>query len=154
MKSRHIHIFLSILFSAAFLFAGTGYNVAHFCCNECEEAGIEVVAETSCMSVHEHFCHDESTEHHHGEDSMSCLHELQKGCDLERFSVDVPTFQASDFDFLDYTLLTAELGSFLTVLFSADESLDAYVDSRTLPYIPIRHQEGRQILSKISILRI
>lgn len=153
MKNNILYTTLALLFSAIFLIAGTGYNIVHFCCNDCEKAGIETVAETSCMSVHEHFCHDEFTEHQHGEDAMACVHELSKGCDLERLTVDVPSIQMPDYDFLDYSLLTAETGNLFAAMLSFEDFSQEIDISHTFPDIPI-YTEGRQILSKNSILRI
>lgn len=153
MKNNILYTTLALLFSAIFLIAGTGYNIVHFCCNDCEVAGIETVTETSCMSVHEHFCHDESTEHQHGEEAMACMHELNKGCDLKRLTVDVPSIQTPDYDFLDYSLLTAETGSVFAAMLSFEDFSQEVDISHSFPDIPI-YEEGRQILSKISILRI
>lgn len=153
MKPNWLHITFSLLFSALFLLAGTGYNVVQFCCNDCEKAGIETVAETSCMSIHEHHCHDEATTHEHSEEMMACVHELHKSCDLKRLSVDVPSMHNPNYEFTDYSLVVIDLDNFTPEIPQIAEAISEtrFIHSPPEIFIPLK---GRQILCQKSVLII
>lgn len=136
-----------------FLFAGTGYNIVQYCCSDCETEGVEAIADMSCESIHEQHCHDTNTTHTHSFAMETCVHELAKGCDLDRLSVDIPLIEKSNTDFIDYALLCTDLADYQTTLVASSE-----LSSGThIAYLPPENsypQAGRQILSKISILII
>ena len=154
MKRSALHIVFSLLFSAIFLFAGTGYNIIQYCCNDCEEAGITMSTEMSCECIHQHHhLEGDIHAHHYQTSSVPCVHEYNKSCDIDRLTVDVPLIQNSNLDFTSYSLLFSELSDFQTLLFSPAVLLSLTNYYNTPPDIPHR-KEGRQILSKISVLII
>jgi len=153
MKGNILHKVLAVFFSVLFLLAGTGFNLINYCCEDYKKVGIEVVAATSCKSVHKQFCHDEFVTYEHSEEDKSCSCGLGKECDLERIMVDVPSIKVFDYDFLNYKLLTAENDyTFATLFLLADFSPKVDI-LHPFPDIPIP-REGRRILSQISILII
>ncbi len=154
MKRTFIHIIFSVFLSAMFLFAGTGYNLTHYCCNDCKKVGIEEVAEMSCESVHEKHCHTESTTHQHHTAMGVCTHELAKGCDVERLTVDIPSVQQVNHKLPDYSLFFFDLNDFQSSLslLLADCSIEPK-RPHTPQKIPIP-LPGRLILSQKSVLII
>lgn len=153
MKRNFIHIIFSVCLSGMFLLAGTGYNLTHYCCNDCKNAGIEVVAEMSCENIHEQHCHDESTTHTHSKAMDACNHSLTKGCDIERLTVDIPSLNQPSQEITDYVLMVADLDDFQTSLALAGEiSLEnnSFHTPQKNP-VPL---PGRLILSQKSVLII
>lgn len=49
---RYLHYISALFFAGYFLLAGTGYNVINFCCNHCEDVGIEYLVHHSCDELH------------------------------------------------------------------------------------------------------
>jgi hypothetical protein len=52
-KMKLLKYISTLFFAAYFMLAGTGYNIIHYCCNHCEEAGIEYLVQHSCEDVHQ-----------------------------------------------------------------------------------------------------
>jgi hypothetical protein len=153
MRNNIIHIIFSLCLSAMFLLAGTGYNLTHYCCNDCKSAGIETAARMSCESIHEQHCHDKSTTHLHDAVTDACNHLLTKGCNIERLTVDVPSIQQPNHEFTDYTLIVSDLDDFqISLLLPEDFSLENK-SSHTPQKIPVP-LPGRVILSLKSVLII
>lgn len=153
MKRTFLHIVFSLLLSAMFLFAGTGYNLIHYCCNDCETVGIEMAAEMSCESIHHH--HYEKEQHHtlNADVCATCVNNLAKGCDIDRLTVDVPSVQLTNQTLTDYSLIFVELNDFQTLLLSSSGFTEETEPSHTPPDIPAP-LKGRQILSRKSVLII
>ena len=154
MKTPLSHIITSILLSCIFIFAGTGFNVISYCCNTCAEAGIEKVAEMSCDCIHHHHHHTNKTEHHlHPASENICMQDFQKGCDLNRLTVDVPSLQLNQDHLVDYSLLYIDLSSLLTDFVTNIETVEneTNIEHNSHHFIPLT---GRRILSENSILLI
>lgn len=49
---KYLHYISALFFAGYFLLAGTGYNVINFCCNHCEDAGIDYLVQHSCEELH------------------------------------------------------------------------------------------------------
>jgi hypothetical protein len=62
-KMRILHYISALFFAAYFLLAGTGYNVIRYCCNQCEDAGVEFLVHHSCEEIH----HNQSGCCNHGD---------------------------------------------------------------------------------------
>lgn len=155
MKTKAIHIILSLFFSAIFMFAGTGYNLIRYCCDDCRNTGIWKVEEMSCEIVHD--------QHHHSccgsgysqtvPAPKSCVNEMNKGCDIDRLTVDVPSVQSSESEALNYSLIYSQLSDYQIDVISYSSFTSDPVSHHTPPDISFP-QAGRYILSKISVLII
>ena len=67
---------IAIVLAVCFVWAGSGMNYVHYCCEDCRHAGIEHVLQHSCNSVHHHTpCH-----------SAECCHH-GNGCTFQRLEV-------------------------------------------------------------------
>lgn len=153
MKRTFLHIIISVFLSAMFLYAGTGYNLTHYCCNDCKNAGMEAVAEMSCESIHEQHCHDANTTHEHSKVTHACFHTLTKGCDVERLTVDIPSIQKPNQELTDYALIVSDLDDFqISLSLPGDIALEnkSFHTPQKIP-VPLL---GRLILSHKSVLII
>lgn len=163
-----IRKYLKYLFSAVsglfFLFAGTGYNIIQYCCDDCAHHGIEYMTEHSCNSVHQHnkgkgcCTHNEITDSHH---HFSML-ELSGEKDLctEGSSCTVKRVSLNDFTPSSSLQIQPQLqyitAFFLNVLlFNQSELLKAQISLKPDPpgYMAIFYS-GREVLSRNSILLI
>ncbi len=154
MQTKKPHIILSIFLSALFLIGGTGYNVVHYCCDDCKNAGINKVAEMSCASIHETHCHDENTDHEHCAKSGECDNLLHKSCGIERLVVDTPSMQKSFGEMPDYSLLAVDLDAdFLVEMAVFAETTIQTELNHSPPEIYFPHK-GRTILCQKSVLII
>lgn len=97
IRPKLITYLLSGLFAFLFVFAGTGYNIVNYCCNNCVGKGIDYIAHHSCVSVHheqESSCCDSGEHKHNHEfpalsvsgDNQICAHE--QSCEVKRVHVD------------------------------------------------------------------
>lgn len=153
MKLNFLHITLAMVLSIMFLLAGTGYNLIHYCCGQCEIEGIEKVTEYSCEAVHHHNL-EHNTERHHAceADKSFHLHQSEDACHLDRLTVDTPSIQFITSRLVDYSLVYK---IFNNIFFESD--IDAYSFEFSERFIPpnlVAKKAGRAILSKISILII
>lgn len=111
----YTHNILSIVFGLYFLVAGTGFNVVNYCCNICENEGVEsVILESMHKTPHSKMscCEMEKTQ------EMLC-HSLEhpNSCNLTRLSVEPTTISSvlelkKDFSF-QVVLFTDIQGRFL-----------------------------------------
>lgn len=146
----------SIFLATYFITAGLGYNVVHYCCSECEKAGIEHVLSMSCESVHHP---TEEHGHHHG---CTCPSSSENACNtnvnnpivdtcgLFRLAVDTPSTVK-----FERTVIAQFLTSLMPVLFDFYQSeLVAYSDKEipVPPDLPLFR--GRGVLIKHAVLRI
>lgn len=58
MIGNLIKYLFSALSACYFMFAGAGYNIVDYCCDDCAREGIEFVAHHSCATVHHENHHD------------------------------------------------------------------------------------------------
>lgn len=58
MINKTLKYLFSILSAFYFVFAGTGYNIVDYCCDDCASEGIDFVAHHSCATVHHEKSHD------------------------------------------------------------------------------------------------
>ncbi|NDW11467.1 hypothetical protein D0T50_01005 [Bacteroides sp. 214] len=73
-----------ILLVALICYGGVGINIISFCCADCHDAGIEVIAEKTCCEIHEH-SHDHVA---YGPTTEAIIHEHESCCTMERISFD------------------------------------------------------------------
>lgn len=144
----------SLFFATIFMFAGTGYNIIQYCCDDCRNLGIEMASEMSCESIHHHHYEADMHANNGASCTMTCVHELTKGCDIDRLTVDIPSVQAPQNELTDYSLMFVQLADYMTGILPVAEVLSENEYAHTPPDIPPYQPEGRQILSNISILRI
>ncbi|MFV0391779.1 MAG: hypothetical protein ACK5KP_07850 [Paludibacteraceae bacterium] len=153
MKGTLPHIVFSLLLAAMFLLAGTGYNIVQFCCDDCRNAGVEHLAEVACASVHEHHHVCKDTAFPPDTQSKTCMHALEKGCNINRLTVDVPSIGKNQFSFHDiYSVYIELFGSILEV-----EELSEITFKSGINYSPPEDfilQKGRKILCQKSVLII
>lgn len=94
MKAKSIKYLFTFLSAAYFLLAGAGYNVVNYCCQTCENEGIEAVSTSSCNDVHNH---SHSSDRHQPNGDMSCsdVNHHPAGCHLLRLNIDIPSIQTT-----------------------------------------------------------
>lgn len=150
MNSKTINHIFTILFAAYFLFAGVGYNVVNYCCQTCENEGIEVVASSSCNSLHQHSSTQTS---HHQNDDLTCsdIHHNPAGCHLLRLNIDVPSIQPSP-DLLVNTLIVSEL-FYSSVNLLTTKQILIYQNANHLPN-GFLLSSGRDIITLQAVLLI
>ncbi len=106
MKKEFKHIF-SLCFGLYFLLAGTGFNIIQYCCERCEDTGIENVAANSCEKVHHSgnysCCHNESEDY-----SCSNINHYSGGCHILRLKVETPSI-GSAFQFMNNAIENMQL---------------------------------------------
>ncbi|MDR0371431.1 MAG: hypothetical protein LBH80_06225 [Prevotellaceae bacterium] len=145
----------SIFFAAYFSMAGLGHNVVHYCCSECEKAGIEHVLSTSCESLH----HEQEEQHHH---DCTCSSSSENTCDtnvnnpvvdtcgLLRLVVDTPS--AAKFE---KTVVAQLLTSLMPILFDSCQPETVACSDKEIPVPPDSPLfRGRDILIRHAVLRI
>jgi len=90
---KRVCIYLIVfLMSALIVYGGAGINVASFCCDDCQSAGIEGIVEGACCEIHHHH-HDEMDHPESDRDIVEHSHELC--CSLSRIVYDWNTSNPS-----------------------------------------------------------
>lgn len=85
MKKVFTYLFV-VLMAGLVFYGGAGVNVASFCCQDCRDAGIEVLAGDRCCEIHGH-THELGHETiEHADISLSHSHEMC--CSMGRLSFD------------------------------------------------------------------
>lgn len=149
--TKYFKLFFSLLFGLYFLVAGTGFNVVKYCCESCENAGIENVAENTCQHFH-HASNHSSCCH---VDKINLLNEIEEDaqkCSLERFQVETPSLvilsQRTNEGFYKILLFSSFIPTLSSFLLRND-SLLAY----STP-VYLSSSSGRDILRLNSVLLI
>lgn len=153
-------ILISGILVAFFVIAGSGYNIVHYCCDECEEHGIVQVATHSCEEFHQNENHAACSGHHqkhftendHKDMACSEVIHMNDGCHLLRLHTDIPSFQnhAISFGADIHKLLICDLH----ILILPFQSTDLVQDEITYPPPLQQNKTGREILKKASVLLI
>lgn len=149
----------SFLLAAYFTIAGLGYNVIHYCCSECAEAGIEKVASLSCEGIH-HQHNDADTKCSCGcsaESSNSPSHEgialnqpADDACGLMRVNLDTPNMiEFEESAVLPFAFILSDLFD----VFDFETIISLEKDNFAPPNLIIPYS-GRDILTKHAVLRI
>ncbi|HRZ95942.1 MAG TPA: hypothetical protein P5084_00180 [Paludibacter sp.] len=143
---------ISIIAAIYFLIAGTGFNLINYCCDSCENKGIEYVTENSCSDVHDHN-HDASCcSENHYDNTISDFEQHNKECNLIRLKVETPTINSDS--------KNIEIVYFNIQLYTAIDLINANVDSDFLTFLEYSPPEthllstGRDILCHKSVLLI
>lgn len=165
MIKKYLHIIFSISLSLFFVIAGSGFNIVNYCCNICENEGIEHVAGKSCHTVHtqtdtccEHGSHDtaqaettESCDMQTDDYACSDVHHKTGKCHLLRITVDMPVLTAAMHSHIDVELETFN-ASFVT-LQTVLSNVSFIHNDLAPPYIlPV--SSGRTLLLKKAVLTI
>lgn len=156
MRRAIIHTSFSLLFAVLFLFAGTGYNLVHFCCNSCRDAGIALIAtQLSCEEVHALHTQDHDLDNRCSTDTDVCaLSASDDCCSMERLTVDVPLLIEQNISkIIDYTLILFKIDFHILTLWNTDLYNSVKYFSPSPPF----HKtllSGRAILSLKSVLTI
>lgn len=153
MKKDYRHIVFCVFLAAMFLFAGTGYNIVQFCCDDCKNAGTEHIAEVACASVHEHHHVCKDTAFHPDTQSKTCMHALEKGCNIDRLTVDVPSIGKNHFSFHVAHPICIELFSSMLDVARLNETTSKSGINHSPPESFVL-QKGRKILCQKSVLII
>ena len=145
-----------VLFLALIIFSvGNGVNLIEYCCNHCENQGVEIFISDSCEGLHQQYHHNishdvccSSNSHEKEEtDSNSILNDKHK-CQFTRFNIEL----AND--------LPVKVGLQLTALavINYSQIIPAYkntlISKNNFPSIGYVHDSGRTLLSHICILTI
>ncbi|WP_280766168.1 hypothetical protein [Parabacteroides sp. PFB2-10] len=75
----------TFLMAILVFYGGAGVNIISFCCNDCRDAGVEVLTSEKCCEIHGH-SHDEVPVFEAGTNAIS--HSNEMCCDLERVYFD------------------------------------------------------------------
>ncbi len=109
MSSKVIKHIITIMYAVYFLMVGLGYNVVNYCCNQCADEGIEMVAISSCSEVHQQnhkSCCEEEKEEESNDLTCHNTNHLPSSCHLLRLNIDIPSLETNDicyqFDGFDY----------------------------------------------------
>lgn len=156
MKSILFKYFFSFLFSAYFLFAGTGFNVINYCCPECEKEGIEAISiEQSSKKINQHFTAKTTSSDCCQHDHITCENTSHqtKGCHLLRVKCDETSLEIKN------PLQRIE-NKFLTIHFLIKNHLEwnccivGIARTSNLPWSCSLLSSGRDILCLKSVLII
>lgn len=96
-----------LFFSVLLVYGGVGVNLVTYCCQDCEVAGIEVVAHSGCCDIHEHEHED-------------CSHESEASCNIERINFEWKTIATPSFSFVP---MMCAVPSFMNSSFTLRENL-------------------------------
>jgi hypothetical protein len=147
----------SVISALYFVFAGAGYNVVDYCCEDCAREGIDFVAHHSCVSVHHeksHDCCDLHPEKHvetpdHQAYLQTCSHD--NSCLIVRVQLD-------DFSVVERISNTNNPDENLFIEFAEDVFLrhdfNNYVFHALYSPPDFSVNSGREILSNKSVLII
>ena len=143
---------LSFLFGLYFLLAGTGFNVVNYCCNICEDEGVEAIIIESKHIQHDHkmSCCDEDMHRKMSVDNV--LHHTNT-CHLTRYNVEVSPVSS----ILELKNVTEyEVNLFSNIQFV---TFDVFISSNNLelklpPPEQVLLKSGRDILAYNAILLI
>ncbi len=156
MKALLQHIF-SLFFGLYFLLAGTGFNIVNYCCNSCEDEGIENIALHSCDAVHQHEsdCCDDIENHQTDNQDMACESPTHHpdNCHILRLKVEIPALTSA------VELKSIEIFDFNLFACTLNHSFDTVSPLKTTntnlpPPDEILYLAGREILSSKSVLII
>lgn len=86
---KHIFAYLSAVY---FFVAGAGLNVVNYCCQSCQNEGIEMVAADSCFAVHHHL-RLKIFQEEHADLFCSDIAKHVDNCQFVRLNTDIPSFQ-------------------------------------------------------------
>lgn len=88
---RNIFTIVSAIY---FLFAGTGYNIINYCCDNCESEGIDYIAQNSCAATHHNNHHKTCCSENHYDFTIADYLHHSNECNLLRVNVETPTIQS------------------------------------------------------------
>ena len=151
MKQILKNIF-SIVAAIYFLIAGTGFNLINYCCDSCENKGIEYVTENSCSDVHRHYHEVSCCSENHYDNTISGFEQHNKECNLIRLKVETPTINS--------VTKNIEIIYFNIQLFTAIDLFSTNVNSNLFTFLAYSPPEtqllltGRDILCHKSVLLI
>jgi hypothetical protein len=164
MIRKHLKYLFSAVSGIFFLFAGTGYNIIEYCCDECAHHGIEYLTEHSCSAVHHHnegmgcCTHNEQTDQHHHFKMLELSGEKVlctegSSCKVERISLNDYTPSTSLQIQPHFHYISAFIQSVL-ILNNAD-ILTSHISFKPDPpgYLAF-FCSGREVLSKNAVLLI
>lgn len=164
MKYSFIHNVLALVLAIFFLTAGTGYNLAYFCCSDCENAGIASITTSCCEEIHHHHSDEDETPlciqdvdhlHSHTLNTHFCdsFEYNNKSCEFKRLTTEIPTFEESDFNFdsVQFPVLTTFYNLCFSQFEMQEENHSSFFPQNIDTSLLI---SGREILSNISTLLI
>lgn len=118
---------VAIVLAVCFVWAGSGMNLVHYCCDECRQAGVEHVLAHSCDQIHHHTSCHSAEPCHHGDGCTFTRLEVSDGCISH--AIQVPEAAA-----LDVLALPAAMGEELLL---ATANIEEYTYENTRYTIPI-----------------
>ena len=142
---------LSALFGLYFLVAGTGFNVVHYCCNICEDEGVESVIVESMhgMSHSEMNC----CENEEPEESTCDTSHHTNSCHLTRLSIE-PTVLSSVLDVKKDFNFNIVLFSYVQGRLNEAFHLNSDINYQLPPPEKALLLQGRDILTAKAVLLI
>lgn len=150
MKQLFRHI-ISISSAIYFLFAGLGFNIVNYCCDNCENKGIEYIAQNSCSDIHDNDHEEDCCNDNHEDIACSDLHHHPKSCHLLHVKVETPTF-VSVTQILAQNFFKIQMFSVVNFL-NENINYTSHFHSYPPPY-DVSQFTGREILCLNSVLLI
>lgn len=134
-----------------FMYAGTGLNVARYCCALCAEYGVEHIAHVPCKDIHQYA--DHASTHSHmcdGNASKTC-----DCCKLYRFVTDEGfTQEILEMPDVVKVQLLASVNCALLPLFSSLSIISDAPSDDSCYVLDASFDEGRHVLSRHCVLLI
>lgn len=152
MKRKSLFIRLTAFFAALyFVTAGMGHNIVNYCCNTCEDAGIEIIAHHSCGELH----------HPEVEEANGCCDfdmsepglascPIEGSCEIKRLQLDSFSYNPVVLE----QLSDKDLVACFTELYSVVAASDVLASFYLYPPPEPDTSSGREILSHKSVLII
>jgi len=163
---RQLHYITTLFFVGYFLLAGIGYNIIHYCCNQCEDVGITHLLQQDCEVVHEVASSCCSDDENHADNTETDLNLIvlqfpenatantcidDKSCEIKR--IDLGEFASFKGSFL--TLLSHITLMEVSLLDNSLTDLQALqLEKHTSPPPEILKHTGRDILLAKQVLVI
>lgn len=134
-----------ISLAAFFLLAGNGVNLIEYCCNLCEEKGVEVLIE-GCHDAKTHAC---CSDHSEDNTAKGCnvLNEDTHECHLTRYTLDDIQESSSKISSQIFTATTFPH-------FSLGIACPSVSPTKNFPSPGYVYNSGRSLLSHICVLTI
>lgn len=154
MKSTVFKYLFVLLSAAYFLVVGTGLNVIKYCCNSCEDEGIENVVNETCSDIHSGNM-SLVNQHASTHTDVACqdANHISSECHLLRLQTDIPEIKKLSFSAIFTPIVTYNN----VCLFNFSHDLNNYdLNLITPSKINIHYclKTGRAILEHYSVLRI
>lgn len=153
MKIQGIRNILSLFLAVYFSTAGMGYNVVRYCCDSCQNIGIEKVAEGVCCEIHSHSTSNpEIKETQHTDFACDDVHHITSECHLLRINTDIPAIDKCNFSFNNngYDIIKVQFLTLSSFIYSSYSPVKSGIQPPDNEFC----HNGRTIITLHSVLLI